>query len=225
MGVVTVLQYYNKYRDEYIVLANGEWINPYEGRIMPNPNPTKEIPLVMFTNVYLDDDIYSVGDFKITEKSSALKDETRSLSIEVVKAQGGIITISPDSDFDENIMELGIRKFARVDKDAFGFFAPNINASTLQYVEEKADEDIIIETGVDFRNQVLNPNETATKTQGRISASMKRINLLIKYNAYTFYERLARLRLANMEFYKDKEVKINTKGIEIDSEGNVTPLN
>lgn len=54
-------------------------------------------------------------------------------------------------------MELGIRKYARVEKDAFGFFAPPINANSLQYVEGKADEDIIIESGIDFRNQLLSP--------------------------------------------------------------------
>lgn len=124
---------------------------------MPNPNPSKEIPLVVYTDHPLEDDIYALGEFDISEKSSALKDTTRSLSIETVKAQGGIITIDPDSEFDDAIMQLGIRKYARVEKDAFGFFAPNINASTLQYIEEKANEDIIIETGIDFRNQLLSP--------------------------------------------------------------------
>ncbi len=224
-NVVSVLEYYNKYKDEYAILANGVFINPLDGKIPPNPNASKEIPLVAYTDISLEDDIYGLGEFDITEKSCALKDETRSLSIEVVKAQGGIITIDPDSEFDESIMELGIRKYARVEKDAFGFFAPNINASTLQYVESKADEDIIIESGIDFRSQLLNPNETATKTQGRISAALKRISLGVKYNAYTFYERLARLRQANMEFYKEKPTLIQTKNMEIDEEGNVRYLN
>lgn len=224
-NIVSVLEFYNKYKDEYIVLANGEWMNPFERNIMPNPNPSKEIPIVAYTDIYLEDDIYSLGEFDITDKSCALKNETRSLSIEVVKAQGGIITIDPDSEFDESIMQLGIRKYARVEKDAFWFFAPNINASTLQYVESKADEDIIIESGIDFRSQLLSQGETATKTQGRIQASLKRISLGVKYNAYTFYERLARLRLANMEFYKEKETIIQTKNIDISPEGNVKYMN
>ena len=37
---------------------------------------------------YVDDDIYSMGEFDVTDKSCSLKDETRSLSIETVKAQG-----------------------------------------------------------------------------------------------------------------------------------------
>lgn len=224
--IVSVLEYWNKYEDEYIVMANGVWINPLSnGEEMPNPNPSKEIPLVVYTDHPLEDDIYGMGEFDITQKSSALKDVTRSLSIETVKAQWGIITIDPDSEFDDAIMQLGIRKYARVEKDAFGFFAPNINASTLQYIEEKANEDIIIETGIDFRNQLLSPNETATKTQGKNQAAMKRINLNIKYNAFHYWERLARLRMANMEFYADKARTIPVKNMEVDNEGNVTYMN
>lgn len=122
-------------------------------------------------------------------------------------------------------MELGIRKYARVEKDAFGFFAPNINASTLQYIEEKVDNDMIIETGVDFRSQILSPNETATKTAGRAQAAMKRISLNVKYNAYTYWERLAALRMANMEFYADTTQTIPVRNMEVDGEGNVTYLN
>lgn len=224
-NIVSVLEYYNKYRDEYIVMANGVWINPYKGKVMPNPTISKEIPIVCYTNIFIEDDIYSIGDYKLSKKSSALKDEARSLAIEVVKAQGWIITIDPDSEFDEAVMELGIRKYARVKRDEVGFFAPNINASTLQYIEAKADEDIIVETWIDFRSQLLNPNETATKTAGRINSWKNRINLMIKYNAYTFYERLARLRMSNMEFYWEKPQIMVTKWIEISEDGNTKPLN
>lgn len=202
---VSVLRYWNKYKDEYVVLANGEWINPYRGGKMPIPSPSKDIPLVPFTDNYLENDIYCLGEFDISERSRSLKDAARSLAIEVVKAQGGIITIDPDSEFDDAVMELGIRKYARVEKDAFGFFAPNINASTIQYIESKVDEDIIVETGVDFRSQISSAAVTATQTQGKIQSQRKRISQMLKYNAYTFYERLARLRLSNMEYYyKDK---------------------
>lgn len=54
---------------------------------------------------------------------------------------------------------------------------------------------------------------------------MKRINLNIKYNAYHYWERLARLRMANMEFYSDKAHTIPVKNMEVDNEGNVSYLN
>ena len=122
------------------------------------------------------------------------------MAIEVVRAQAGIITIDPDSDFDEAIMEFGMRKYARVERDKINFFAPNINSQTITYIENKADEDITIETGIDFRSLNSRATETATHTQGRIQSQKERISLMMKFNAYTFYERLARLRSANMEF-------------------------
>lgn len=33
---------------------------------MPNTNPSKEIPLVIFTDHYVEDDIYGMGEFDIT---------------------------------------------------------------------------------------------------------------------------------------------------------------
>lgn len=86
------MEYWNKYGDEYVVLANGTWINPIEvngdvGKISPIINPSKEIPLVVYTDHPLEDDIYSLGEYDVTGRSSALKDATRSLAIETVKAQ------------------------------------------------------------------------------------------------------------------------------------------
>lgn len=213
---VSVLKYWNKYKDEYIVLANWVWINPdSKWEVQGIPSKNKEIPLVCWTDHYVEDDIYAMGEFEITKDSRDLKDESRSLILEVIKAQAWMITIDPDADWDEATLQLWIRKFARVNKDDISFFAPNINASTLQYLEQKLDDDIVIESWVDFKNQILWPNETATKTAGRIEASKKRINLWMKFNAYTFFERLGRLRMSNMEFYySDKPKKIFVKWVD-----------
>lgn len=230
-NTVSVLTYYNKYRDEYIVLANDVWINPIktvstEGdqqeNIQPIPYPHKEIPLVVYTDHIVDDDIYWLGEFDITERSRKFKDDIRSIHIEGIKAQGWIITIGPDSDYDETVMKLGMRQVARVEKDSFWFFAPNINLQSLAALEMKADEDIVIECGVDFKSQLLGQNETARRTEWRIDASKKRINHNIKHNAYTFYERLARLRSANFEFfYKNNKTKLPIKWMEVDDKWNV----
>ena len=119
-------------------------------------------------------------------------------------------------------MKLGMRQIARVEKDSFGFFAPSVNLQSLDALERKADEDIVIECGVDFKAQLLGPNETAARTEGRIGAAKKRVNHNIKHNAYNFYERLARLRSANFAFhYKSSSKQLPVKGIEVDSQGNV----
>lgn len=229
--IVSVLTYYNKYRDEYIVLANGKWINPKNGdiwqddvqsNIQPIPFPHKEIPILVYTDHVIQDDIYALGEMDITEWSRQLKNDIRSLRIEWVKAQWGIITVWPDADFDETVMRLGMRQIARVEKDSFGFFAPNVDINSLDNFDKKVDEDIIVETWTDFKAQLFWPNETAARTEWRIAAAKKRINDNIKYNAYTFYERLARLRSANFEFvYKYDVKKLPVKGVEVASDWSV----
>ena len=149
------MEYYNKYKDEYIIIANDVHINPFESGYMPIPHPHKDIPIVCYTDHQVDGDIYGRGEYDITEKSRNLKDESRSLMIETVKIQGGIITIDPSSDFDETVERIGLKQFAHVAKEDFGFFAPSVNISPLELLEKKLDEDIIIETGVDFRGQLF----------------------------------------------------------------------
>ncbi len=231
---VNVAKYYNKDTDEYIVLANGVWINPGDKKVedkvesyevLPIPYSHKQLPVVQFTDHMIMNDINGIGEFDITNGSRAIKNETRSMMIEVVRAQAGIITIDPDADWDETTMKLGMRQAARVRKEDVGFFAPNINSATIQQLEAKIDDDIIIETGTDFKNQLLSSLETATRTAGRIDAAKKRINLMMKYNAYTFFERLARLRMANMEtYYSDFKGKIWIKGMDISDDGVVEEI-
>lgn len=215
-NTISVMEYYNKYKDEYIIIANDVHINPFEGWYMPIPHPHKDIPIVCYTDHQVDGDIYWRGEYDITEKSRNLKDESRSLMIETVKIQGGIITIDPSSDFDETVERIGLKQFAHVAKEDFWFFAPSVNISPLELLEKKLDEDIIIETGVDFKGQLFWPNETAERTKWRTESARKRINSNIRENAYTFYERLARLRIENIKvFYKGKNDLIPVKGYSI----------
>lgn len=224
--VVTVLRYFDKSCDEYVVLANGTWINPVKGAIMPIPYAHKQLPLIAYFDHQLNDTFFgAMGEYEISAGSRALKDAARSVCIEGCKAQAGIVTISPTADFDEVTKSMGTFRMARVDKEDIGFFAPQINLSSAQYIEAKCDEDIIVETGVDFRSQVLGPNETATKTAGRIDAAKRRINAHIRNNAYSFYERFARLRMANIStYYSEGEKSIPVKGMDVDSKGNVRYL-
>lgn len=228
-NIVSVLTYYNKYRDEYIVLANNKWINPLKSinakwapqeNIQPIPYPHKEIPILVYTDHIIDDDIYWVGEFDITEKSRKLKNTLRSLFIEGIKAQAWMTTIDPDSEFDETVMKLWIWQIARVEKDAIGFYAPNINLSWIAQQEAKVEEDLIVETWVDYRAQLFSPNETAEKTKWRIAAAKKVINHNTKSNAWTFFERLWRLRSANIDFFYSEETsKLPIEWVDVSSNG------
>lgn len=219
---VSVLFYWNKYKDKYSVIANNTLILD-----IPIPFTHKQIPLVVYTNYQLEDNIYWVGELELTERTRKLKNDVRSLIIEATKVQWGIITIDPDSDFDDNVMRLWIRQFAKVSKDAFGFFAPNVNTNSLEYLDSKADEDIVVETWLEFKGSLgSNPYATNENIKGKAESAMKRVKLNIKHNSYNFFERLARLRSANMEmFYKDKSKRISTKWMDVDGEGNVSVIN
>lgn len=229
-NIVSVLSFYNKYRDEFGLIANWRWINPIDwnienqaqSNIQPIPYPHKEIPLVLYTDHQLDDDIYGLWELDITEQSRQLKDDIRSLHIEAIKAQWGIITIDPDSDYDEAVMKLWVRQIARVAKNGISFFAPQINTQSLIQMWQLVDEELIVETWVDFKNQLFGQKETARKTEWRIEAAKKRINHNIKNNAYTFYERLWRLRSANIDFfYSDRSETLPVKGIEVSEDGTI----
>lgn len=217
-NTISVIEYWNKYKDEYVVIAGDAHINEFQWKVMPMPYPHKEIPLVVYTDHIVDNDIYGRGEYDITNKSRQLKDDSRSLMIETIKMQGGIITIAPSSDFDETVERIWLKQFARIDKNDLWFFQPSINVSSLELLEKKIDEDIIIETGVDFRLQLFWPRETAERTKWRIDASRKRINSNVRNNAYSFYSRLANLRLENIRTnYKGQNDIIPIKGYDITS--------
>lgn len=219
-SIISELHYFNKAKDEYVILANGIWVNPVAGKPMPFPSTHKEIPLVCFTDHYVEDDAYGLGEMEISQDSRNLKDALRSILLDVIKFQFGFTAIDPDSDFDQTMVELGLGKFARVAPKDIAHFAPNINANTAIAAEQKVDDDLMIETGVDFRNQLLSPSETAEKTKARQLSARKRIALSMMYNAYTFFARLAKLRMSNMQMeYSSWSKEIATKWFEVSPTG------
>lgn len=219
-NLVTELRYYNKSEDKLVVLVN--WIQVREDII---PYQHKDLPFCSFSNYALEDRTYDAWEYEMLENDIDYKDALRALNIDVIKAQFGFTTIDPDSEFDEATVEIWTNKFARVAREDISHFAPNINAQTVVNAEQQVDNDIIIKTGIDFRSQILWPNETATKTAAKTQSARKRINLLLKQNAYNFFARLARLRLSNIKFeYKHREHQIPVKGQSMDRNGKITNI-
>lgn len=220
-NVISELRYYNKSRDELIILAN--WVEIYNWII---PYKHKELPFAKFEDYKLDDRFYSMWEYELLEEDEEYKDALRSLNIDVIKAQFWFTVIDPDADFDEATIEIWTNKFARLDPNAIRHFAPNINANTIIQAEQAANEDLIIKSWIDFRWQILWKSETATKTQAREQSARKRINLNLKFNGYSFFERLARLRMSNISFlYGLWKKTIPLKWGNINSEWIYSPLN
>ena len=220
-NIISELRYYNKSKDQLIILANG-----IEVCNMAIPYKHKELPFCKFEDYKVDGRFYSMWEYELLEKDEAYKDALRALSIDVIKAQFWFTVISPDADFDEATIEIGTNSFARLDPRDISHFSPNINASSIQNAEAIANEDIIIKSWIDFRSQVLWANETATKTAAKTQSARKRINLNLKLNGYSFFERLARLRMSNLQLlYSTSNKKIPIKWWSIDGRWVFKPLN
>ena len=213
-NVVTELCYYNKSKDELIKIVN--WIEVYNWCI---PYKHKELPFLQYFDYPLYDRACNMGEYELLEKDADMKDALRGLFIDTIKAQTWFTAISPDADFDDTSIELWVNKFARVEPDAIRHFSPNVSTNWFREAEMKVDDDIIIKSWIDFKSQILWASETATKVQAKTQSARKRINLNLKLNSYNFFERLGRLRMANIQsFYWTEAKQIPVKGRNINSE-------
>jgi hypothetical protein len=219
--IISELRYYNRARDELIILANSiEVLNS------PIPYKHKELPFCKFEDYVLSDRFYSMWEYELLEEDEKYKDALRSLNIDVIKAQMWFTVVDPDADFDEATIEIWTNKFARINPKDIAHFSPSISANTIIQAEQSANEDIIIKSWIDFRSQILSQSETATKTAAKTQSARKRINLNLKLNWYSFFERLARLRMSNISLlYSQKQSTIPLKWWNIDKDWIYSPLN
>ena len=212
---VSEIHRWSKAEDKFLIVANGIHINGSNSEAIPLPSLHKELPVAIYTDHWVEGDFTGRGEFDVTFESRRLKDAIRSASIDVVKAQMGFTAVSPDAELDEGELVAGINSVVRVDPEALKHYAPAINSQILQYMEGKSDEDIITETGTDFKLQLLSPSETASKTVSKVEAQKRRISLNLKLNAWTFFKRLAMLRASDiMLCYSEKSRTIQTKGYD-----------
>lgn len=216
---LTELTYRNKSKDIYIKVANGvEVLNTFI------PYEHKEIPIVQFIDYKLEWRSCNMGEIELIKEDEFAKDKVRSLSIDITQAQLWFTTISPLADFDNSTIEMWVGKFIKADPEDIRHFAPNISSNGFLSIENKIDEDIIIKTWIDFRSQLLSPEETAEKTKSKNASSRKRINTLLKENAFWFFRRLAILRMSNIQqYYSDASYSIPVKNYSISSDGIKSP--
>ena len=221
-NIITEMTYYNKSKDEMIVLANGKEV--YSSCI---PFIHKELPFCPFYDYQIEGRIMGMGEFELLDEDIAYKDAIRSLSIDVIKAQMWVMAINDDVDFDETTFEYWPFAYMKLDDIAgLKHVSPTISTNSIDAAEIKVDNDIISKTGIDYKAQLLWPNETATKTAAKSQSSKKRINLNLKINGYSFFERLARLRLSNMRLlHSHKTMEIPVEGWSIMENGDFEPIN
>lgn len=221
-NIITEMRYYNKSNDQMIILAN--WVEVLN---TPIPFTHKELPFCLFYDYEVLDRIWGMGEYELLAEDIEYRDALRSLSIDVIKAQMGTTMIDETVDIDETTFELWTNTYTRVsDLNWVKFYSPNVSTNSIDNAELKVDNDIISKTGIDFKAQQLSPQETATRTEAKTESGKKKINLNLKINGYSFFERLARLRTANIQLlHSTGKKEIFVKGMDIDKNGVSSPIN
>lgn len=214
-NVVTELRYYNSARDEYIIIANGiEILNSHI------PYTHKDLPFCLFYDNMSEDSIWGVGEFEIIEDDEIAKDKYRELTVKAVRAAIWFWLWEKGSELEMEDLKFGLQELYETDDiDSVKHIAPNTPIQAISEIEAKIDNDIISKTGVDFKNLLLSPSESATRTASKSNSARKRINKNLKDNGYNFFTRLARLRMSNIQFlhtHKSLEIPIEWGSITND---------
>ena len=221
-NVITEMRYYNKSNDQLIILANGK-----EVLNTPIPFTHKELPFCLFYDYEVLDRIWGMGEYELLAEDIEYRDALRSLSIDAVKAQMWVTMIEDDVDIDETTFEYGTNSYTRVsDVNGTKFYAPNISTNSIDNAENKVDNDIIAKTGINFKVQTLTGEQTAQEVKAKTESTQKKINLNLKINWFSFFERLARLRMANIQLlHSTGKKEIFVKWQDIDKNWVATPVN
>lgn len=190
------LRYYNKSEDKLIILANWTLVQD-----IPNPHLHKEIPIVKYDNHIYRNRLIQMWNYEMLEDVEDYLDKVRLQTIDVTKANMWFNIIEKESDFDPETYKVWVNEFIELENpDAIKHFSANIPVNSLWQLQQLWQEDAIILSWVDFRSQVVQWWETATKTASKNQAQLKTINMILKRNSFNFYNRLAKLRLADLQF-------------------------
>lgn len=196
---VVEVEYFNSATDEHIILAN--WIEVLN---TPIPYYHKELPFCLFYDNYAEWRIWGIWEYELLKEEEDAKDEYRRLTMKAVKSSIWTIVLDDNSDIDVENTKFWIWEVLLTDNvDALKFFAPSIPVWSIADLESKIDNDIISKSWVDFKSLHLTPNESATKTANKQASTRKRINLNLRDNAFNFFRRLWRLRMANIQLLHD----------------------
>lgn len=206
------VKYYNKSLDLLIILANWEVVFNH-----PIPHLHKELPFVKYDNHIYRNRLIQMWNYELLEDVEEYMDKLRQQTIDVTKANIWFNIIEKDWDFDPETYKVWVNEFIELENpEAIKHFSANIQTWWLQQLQQAWQEDAIILSWVDYRSQLIQSWETATKTASKNASALKRINLILKRNSFKFYNRLAKLRLADLQFIHSLwDVKIPLKWLHV----------
>ena len=212
-NMLVELKYYNKAEDKLIILAN--WVVVSNN---PIPHLHKELPFVKYDNHIYRDRLIQMWNYELLSSVEEYLDKVRLQTIDVTKANIWFWIMEKDWDFDPEIHKIWVYDFIEMENpDWFKHYSANIQTGWLNQLQSSWQEDAIILSWVDYRSQLMTSWETATKTASKNASALKRINLILKRNSFKFYNRLAKLRLADLQWIHSLwEHKIPLKGLHVE---------
>lgn len=184
---VTVLHYYNKFKDEYCIWANG--VEIYFGKM---PYDHGELPLVQFINRYRPDSLYHKGETELCAGLFALLNAIFNTSIDALKyAISPLLVIPTGSNFnsDEIVARPGL--VIKANMDGFKQLELGRIPNEAISLRETLLDFISWSTGVNIRQMVGEPTSTtATVAALRKESLSRRINLGLRLNEARAFKRL-----------------------------------
>jgi len=240
---VEVLHYYNRSKDQYIVVANGVCI-----RKGPIPYSHKEIPFIPIYRYKKPNEFYGYG---IPWIIRSLVDERNTLSnLRLDYQKMGLQKMFfYDEMIDLDEEDLITRPMGGIPVNPQGKSIDQV-IRWIEYGDVKPstyrEEEILLDdirraTGIDDRVQGLNVGGTATEAAILKESSMKRINACEIMDEMDSLVRLGRLRLSNIRFFypipkiqkitmsgdkeiaqkKYRQIRIDGREFSIDEKGNL----
>lgn len=233
--VIELVKKYDEVLDQYVLIANGQHINPYEGKrgnkenegISPIPSYDKMFPIAVFIDHWMDGEFYGLGECTIAKPLRYVKNNIRRMFFDVMKKVGfPTLIIDPNSDFDEEDYEFG-DPFIRAEVDEIKPIPVSANLQPAIELDKLTDNDIAVYTGVnilDTANQTK--DETATKTALRRESQNALTENYLKFNMNNGFKRLwVGMGKSIMTHYKTPRIndysrepegfKIQTKGVKL----------
>lgn len=202
-NAVELLHYYNKLRDEYIILANNVII-----RQSPIPFKHKELPLAVQVYYPVPGRIYGMGIPHIISSLAEERKAGRDMTADRRKMHLAKFFIVNDL-FDIDEKDLTPRPHGLVKVNTGGLplnqvILPleygDISGSSVR-LDDSLLEDERRAHGIDDRVQGVNQGGTATEAAILKEAAQKRINLVNALANMDFLKRIGRLKWSNIQFF------------------------
>lgn len=200
---VQVLHYYNKLKDQYIVLANTVVV-----RDSPIPFKHKELPIAVWNYYPVEGRIYGMGIPKIIAPTQEEREAIRNLSLDRQKMHlNKMFIVSDMFELDED--EATTRPHGFIHVNSGGTPLDNIikpieygdvPGSSIRMDDQLRDDEKRV-TGIDDRSQGVNMGGTATEAAILTENSQKRINLINTLTGMATIKRIGMLKWSNIQFF------------------------